>query len=193
MRLVDFARFGTAAALAIVLAPSAEAASIIKDPNPPKYKVEIEPHLNVQYFYADTFGGHGFGPGIRFSIPIMSPGFVKKINDSVAISFGGDFLYLRPYDRRYCDRNGCYDYGGKGWWGFYSPVALQWNFFLTRKWSVFAELGGIVHSDGFFARSVWIDPTVFLGGRFHFNDKVALTMRAGSPWVSVGVSFFVGG
>jgi hypothetical protein len=29
------------------------------------------------------------------------------------------------------------------------------------------------------------------GGRFHFNDNVALTLRVGYPAISVGVSFFL--
>jgi hypothetical protein len=89
------------------------------------------------------------------------------------------------------DTNSC-RYYCRNSFELWSPVALQWNFFLTRKWSVFAEAGGIIHSDGFFDRNVWIDPTIFLGTRIHFNDSIALTIRAGSPWLSVGVSFYVG-
>jgi hypothetical protein len=29
------------------------------------------------------------------------------------------------------------------------------------------------------------------GGRYHFTDKIALTMRAGYPAFSIGVSFFL--
>jgi hypothetical protein len=31
-----------------------------------------------------------------------------------------------------------------------------------------------------------------VGGRYHFNDNVALTLRLGVPFVTFGVSFFVG-
>lgn len=198
---VRFSSIALGALLVGTLSPSeSRAASIIRDPNPPQYKLEIEPHLNVQYFYKDTFGGHGFGPGIRFSIPIMSPGFIKKINDSVAISFGGDFLYLRPYDKRYCDRQGCYDYAGNGFWGLYSPVALQWNFWLTDKWSVFGEPGLVIRtvfgsscdrSWGCDTKDSFVWWSFYAGARYHFSDSMALTLRAGYPTgLSVGLSIF---
>ena len=46
-------------------------------------------------------------------------------------------------------------------------------------------------SYGFFA-DTYGDFTFAAGGRYHFSDKVALTMRVGYPFVSVGISFFVG-
>jgi hypothetical protein len=189
---------GLLLAVGLAIIPSTgSAASIIKDPNPPKYKLEIEPHLNVQYFYRDTYGAHGFGPGIRFSIPIMSPGFIKTINDSIAISFGGDLLRLSYYENKSCDRNGCYD--GPGFWAFYAPVALQWNFWLTDKISVFGEPGLVLRTPfGDYDRKYsgrGADPFVwwaFYGGaRFHFSDSIALTLRAGYPTgISVGISIF---
>ena len=75
---------------------------------------------------------------------------------------------------------------------FWSPVALQWNFFLTDKWSVFGEAGVMLRSYGFLTSDTYGDFTVAAGGRFHFSDRISLTMRAGYPFVSVGVSFFVG-
>lgn len=183
------------------LGAPAAAATIIKDPNPPKYSVEIEPHLNVQYFYA-TYGAHGFGPGVRFGIPIVSPGFIKTINNSVAISFGADIFYLQPNEKRFCDRAGCYDYEGKGFWALYSPVTMQWNFWITEKWSAFGEPGVVlrtlVSEDSACDRKwgcktndsfVWW--SFYAGARFHFSDRMALTLRAGYPTgVSVGLSIF---
>jgi len=195
-RAVNFTSLIAGAVVLCAFAPESRAASIIRDPNPPKYGLEIEPHLNVQYFYRDKFGGHGFGPGIRFGIPLMSPGFIKKINDSVALSFGGDFLYLRPLESR-CDNNGCYE--AKALWGFYSPVTLQWNFWLTEKWSAFGEAGPVLRTPfGTCERSagckdnespIWF--STYVGGRYHFGDSLALTMRAGYPTgFSVGLSIF---
>ncbi len=191
-------RVAVGLALGLALLPSTgSAASIIRDPNPPKYKVEIEPHLNVQYFYRDTYGAHGFGPGVRFGIPVMSPGFIKKINNSVAISFGADILRLSYYDRRFCDRNGCYD--GPAFWAFYAPVALQWNFWLTDKISVFGEPGLVFRAPfGEYDRrysgrdkDLFVWWSFYAGARFHFSDSVALTLRAGYPTgISVGVSIF---
>lgn len=160
---------------------------VIKSPGQhPSYAAELEPHLNFVLYRRGYYGNTRFragspeiGGGFRASIELMDPGFVKKINDTIAITFGVDITNCH-YCRSYRD-----DYL------IYSPVALQWNFFLTRKWSVFGEVGGIVRSEGLF-HYVNIDPAVWIGGRFHFNDNIALTLRAGYPYLGVGVSFFVG-
>jgi hypothetical protein len=175
------------AATLTLLSPDARAELVIKRPNDhPVYRAELEPHANfILYRYRDygyggrryrPFGDAEFGGGFRASIELADPAFIPKINNTVAITFGLDFTNCY-----YCRRD----------FNIWSPVALQWNFFLTDRWSVFAEIGGILRTDGFFY-DAWIDPAFWVGGRFHFNDKVSLTMRAGLPWVSVGVSFFVG-
>ena len=40
-------------------------------------------------------------------------------------------------------------------------------------------------------RDIWFNPMVEVGGRWHFRDKITLTMRVGYPMVTVGVSFFI--
>ena len=220
-----FLAFGALAASLLSQAPRwASAASIIKDPNPPKYGVEIEPKLNVAFFGITNYGGTGFGPGVRFSIPVMSPGFIKTINNSIAISFGADVMRYEGYRYGYrnyygfCGKNtncqlyynGAYD---TSFWALHLPVTMQWNFFLTDKWSVFGEPGVTVRrafykEDPYYAQ--YCDPrfyncsngpygspwdvyfTFFVGGRFHFSEKVALTMRIGHPIdASIGISFFL--
>jgi hypothetical protein len=203
------------AALLSVASSDAQAASIIRNPNPPQYKVEIEPKLNLGFVGLWDYGGNSYGPGVRFSIPVMSPGFVKTINDSVAITFGADFVYYEGYRyyNRYCGGNrACYDYYrgyNSGFWSVQLPVALQWNFFLTDKWSVFGEAGLTVRH-AFYRDDPYVNTycdaryydcspsrwnvwgTFYGGGRFHFNEKIALTMRIGYPTeASVGVSFFL--
>ena len=188
------------AALATVVAVSAnaDAQSIIKSPGDhPNYTVELEPHVNFGWANRGYASG-AFGAGARFSIPIMHNGFISSLNNSVAISFGLDYL-------RY---NGCYFRGfGSDCSASYLlfPVAMQWNFWLTPKWSVFGEPGLYIYhgfvddvcNDARF-RNICTSPTVtsvdFLfhaGGRFHFNDTVALTLRVGYPTISFGVSFLL--
>jgi hypothetical protein len=192
-RLLAAAAFAAATALG----SSAHAQSIIKNPGDhPDYKVEVEPHLN--FGWASRWASNGVGVGGRFSIPVVKNGFVPTINNSVAISFGLDYL-------RY---GGCYgngaifkssDCGGASF--LLLPVAMQWNFWLSPTWSVFGEPGLYIY------HGIYDDPCAGLGaicatpsrtsvdflfhagGRFHFNDTVALTMRVGYPTLSVGVSF----
>ena len=61
-------------ALAIAVAPDAHAQSTIKNPNPPRYSVEIEPKLNLGPDSVYAYGGTSFGPGVRFSIPASDLG-----------------------------------------------------------------------------------------------------------------------
>jgi hypothetical protein len=160
----------TAAAAAVAVASASSAAladDTIRSPGDnPKYVIEIEPHLLVGYADPVPGGSAGLGFGARFSIPLMDPGFVSRINDTVAITFGADvFLY----------RNDAI--------GF--PVALQWNFYVAPHWSVMGEPGlEIDAGDG--AR---IHPALWVGGRYHISSSLALTMRVGFPSFSIGLSF----
>ncbi len=60
-------------------------------------------------------------PGSGGTIILLDNGFVKTINNSVGIGFGGDIFF----------RHGT----------FFIPVVMQWNFWLSTHWSVFAEPG----------------------------------------------------
>jgi hypothetical protein len=68
------------------------------------------------------------------------------------------------------------------------PVVMQWNFWLSRNWSVFGEPGGALR-----LRNGRVDPepVFYAGGRLHFTDTIALTLRVGHPSASVGVSFLL--
>jgi len=190
MRSTFFFALATCGAL-LAGSRTTSAASIIRDPNPPKYSVEIEPHLDVSFIGFVEYGT-GFGPGARFSIPVMSPGFIKTINDSIAISFGADLLRYNAHGYR-CTSFGCND---QTFWTLYFPVALQWNFWLTDSWSVFGEPGfafrqvadcgefGCPNKSRFYG-------AFYAGARYHFSDTLALTLRAGYPTgFSVGLSIF---
>lgn len=195
------------AAAALFVAADAGAASIIKDPHPPQYSVEIEPHFTLNLFDWD-YHGTSYGPGFRLGIPLAGPAFVKSINDSIAISFGADLLHYEGY------RYGCYGsgpgscpggafYDTPQFWALYFPVVMQWNFWITDKWSAFGEPGlSIRHS---FYPSNWCPNAdafgcpnstrllfaFYAGARYHFGDTTALTIRVGYPTgFSVGVSFF---
>ncbi len=146
--------------------------SIIKSPGDhPDYRFEAEPHGLIG-FGGPFRHGHGeLGAGFRGTIVIVDNGFIKDINNSVGITFGADFFF-----------------GGNH--TIFLPVAMQWNFWLTNHWSVFGEPGiGIAANK--YADADTVSPLLMVGGRYHFNDKVSLTMRIGYPAFSIGASFFL--
>jgi hypothetical protein len=182
-----------AAAAVMALASPAEAQVVIKQPNAhPDYSVELEPHGTFVFFHRYYGYGRGYGGyrgnsfyafsdpeagvGFRATIPIVDPGFIPKLNNT--ITFGIDVTNCQ-----FCGRG----YG----FSIYTPVGIQWNFFITRKFSAFADLGFILATEGFY-HSVYGDFMGMLGGRYHFSDDVAFTFRIGYPFINVGVSFFAG-
>ncbi len=141
----------------------AEEQSVIRNPGDhPDYIFEAEPQ------FAGPFADHDVvGLGFRGTFHIAN-GFVPSINDSVGVGVGFDFA------------------PGSG--HVYAPIVLQWNFWLSTHWTVFGE-PGIAFGSGPGDQSVF--PAFFLGGRYHFTDRIALTMRFGYPEFALGVSFFL--
>jgi hypothetical protein len=133
--------------------------------------------------------------GFRGTLELIDNGFISGINNTVGVGFGADWVYYRD-SHLDCERdpagNNCLDLDPDFSVTYlYMPVVMQWNFWLTRTWSVFGEPGFSVRyasrGDKF-----GISPFVFFaGGRYHFTDRVSLTMRVGYPTFNVGVSFFL--
>jgi hypothetical protein len=156
----------------------------------PNYIVEIEPHLDLSWLgsYLAYGTDAGIGLGIRFSIPVVKNGFIPTINNTVAVGFGGDFIYFG------C--NGCF-----GVWDLYIPVVMQWNFYVAQRFSVFGEPGLSLNYAFYGADPVctvagrnicnnFFPGFVFeVGGRYHINQHLALTARLGFPDITFGVSF----
>ncbi len=170
----------TAALALFTLALPAQAdRSIIKQPGDHlDYSFEAEPH-GILGFWGVPGPGHGTGLGVGFrgSIPIVDNGFVKTINNSVAISFGADWVHFDVNPDR-----------GILW----LPVAMQWNFWLSENWSVFGEPGLALRFDDHHNNDLHLDFVFYGGGRFHFSKPASLTMRIGWPSaLTVGVSFFL--
>jgi hypothetical protein len=192
------------AAALVARADEAAAQSTIQRPgHHGPYAVELEPHLLATPFGPPGNGsGAGFGAGIRASFEIVHVGFVPSINDSIAIGVGADFLRYEGngvvvpgvctrFEPGPAGTNVCVEVsqaGGPSNYAFF-PVTMQWNFWLTPKWSVFGEPGLMLYA--FDYRSFGVFPALYLGGRYHFSDAVTLTMRVGYPTWSIGVSFFL--
>jgi hypothetical protein len=155
-----------------LVAPAAHAAEegIIKNPGDhPDYRFEAEPH-GIVGFGPVVDKDVGLGAGFRGTVVIVQNGFVKTINNSVGVGFGGDVLFR-----------------SKGY--VFVPVVMQWNFFLSTHWSVFGE-PGIGFAFGTLPNHVF-HPTFYAGGRYHFSEKLSLTIRLGYPGITVGASFFL--
>jgi hypothetical protein len=198
-----FLGVATSALALFGLCREAHAQSVIRQPgNHPDYAFEIEPHLAFQWM--NRFGtDSGFGPGVRFNIPFMHNGPIKSINNNMGISFGLDLTFggggygCYPADRRMLG----YDCSVTELW---LPVAMQWNFFLTKVISVFGEPGfAIAHRRWSYpytcngnnqpacdarGNTTALEPVFSAGGRFMFSDKVGATVRLGFPMVTAGIN-----
>jgi hypothetical protein len=170
-------QFSLLPALAAALfAPTSHAENLIERPGAhPKYIVELEPHLGI-----DTRVG-GFGLGFRATFPVADRAFVPSINNSVAVGVGLDLGWV----------DGCYVYDRRGYcydnaWDFVLPVVMQWNFWFSRNWSAYTELGIAVANRAFGGQVI---PVGAIGGRYLFSDHVGIVVRIGYPTVSLGVGF----
>jgi hypothetical protein len=179
---------------------SAQAQSTIKQPGArTNYAFEAEPHLNVGLLDPPGFGGGtGWGVGFRGTVQLLRNGFIPKLNNSVGIGFGIDYLRYDGWQGSRCrefepgpagvpicvrtSSTGHVNY-------FYLPVVLQWNFWLHRKWSVFGEPGlAFYFQDGTLEFTPFV---LYAGGRYHITDRITLTMRIGYPTFSIGASFLL--
>ena len=181
---------------------SAQAQSTIKQPGArTNYVFEAEPHLDVGLVDPPGFGGGtGWGVGFRGTVQLLKNGFIPKLNNSVGIGFGIDYL---RYDGWQGPRGACREFT-PGPAGvpicvrasdidhvnyFYLPVVMQWNFWLHRKWSVFGEPGVAFYvQDGQLQFTPFV---LYAGGRYHITDRITLTMRIGYPTFSIGASFLL--
>lgn len=153
-------------------APSALAdQSRIKQPGAhPDYHFEAEPHFMFGVDPPGPTAGRGFGPGFRGTIELVDNGFISSINNTVGLGFGFDWIAF-----------------SKKATSVWVPIVMQWNFWLSDNWSVFGEPGF-----GFYlGNATGVRAVGAAGVRLHFNDTIALTLRAGYPAFSVGLSFLL--
>ena len=157
-----------------------------------RYAFEAEPHLLLGLIDPPGIGsGTGLGVGFRGTVVLINNGFVPSINNSIGLGFGIDWVHY-SHRNDYCNTGpggGCYS-NSLSVNNLWFPVVMQWNFFLSRQWSVFGEPGLAIRYTSYPGdHTVKVDPTLFLGGRWHFSDSMTLTMRLGYPTFSAGVSF----
>jgi hypothetical protein len=182
-----------ALAVLYICAPSPVAAQIDAPGKHSHYVVELEPHFVWQWTNDEISVDDGIGLGFRASIPILQDGPVTTINNSLAITFGLDWAHFG---------GGCYGVaGGCSEDDVWVPVALQWNFYLTKVISVFPEFG-LGFRDAIYDQTVCTNgrcrasdlsvyPVLWFGARFRLTDLLAIVVRLGTPSLQFGVSFFL--
>jgi hypothetical protein len=201
---------GVALAAGLVLllsAPAAEATErvVLYDVRTPVgYRLELEPHLLLGTAPPGPGRGSGAGVGVRASLVLSPEGFIRGVNDSLSLGFGLDFgRYAAAYGfdgyRDQCLRFEpgpagtavCTEVTSNG--GSYSyvfvPVVLQWNFWLTERFSVFGEPGLTLYALGDYGLGA--GPALYIGGRFRLAERITLTARLGYPTIAFGVSFLM--
>lgn len=162
----------------------------------PNYVFEAEPHVLIGALPPpEPARGTGVGAGFRGSVELVDNGFITSINNTVGLSFGADWVHYGDSNVP-CRKTGsgqCRDADPD--FSLYTisfPVTMQWNFWLSRNWSVFGEPGISMRYISKGDESFKIDPfVVWLGGRYHFQERVTLTMRVGYPVFSLGISFLL--
>lgn len=161
-------RSAALAAAVLVLAPAtarAEEPYVIEVLGEhPRYRLEFEPVAGVAFDGPFNPNGNAVF-GVRLTLN-LADGFVQSINDSVGIGAGAEF-----------DPIG----------NLLVPVTLQWNFWFSDSWSVFVEPGAALSSSA----TTTVIPVGYLGARLNLNPRVALTLRAGFPDSTLGLSLLL--
>lgn len=139
-------------------------------------------------------GFHGFlSAGFDLEFAIVPDGFLRSMDDELALAVGFDLLF-GDFGRR-GDRD---DPRGVG---FAPNITAQWNLYLSEKWSVFPEVGITVlfltegdhryyrgHGRG--GRRGYVDAVAGIGARMHFGRRFALVFRVGFPFgAQIGLNF----
>jgi hypothetical protein len=169
---------------------------------PASHRFEIEPHVALGTAPPGFGIGSGIGAGLRASVAILPNGILPSVNDSLAIGVGLDYVRYHGkwslngfHDRCLQFQTGpdgtqiCTDITSNGgdYTYLYVPIVVQWNFWLSGRFSVFVEPGVDVYHLG--DHGFGVVPALDLGGRWHLSKHTALTLRLGYPTVAIGLSF----
>lgn len=131
----------------------------------------------------------GIGAGIRGEFVALPNGAIPNLNDDISFTAGGDAILFFDGD----DHDHAHDHDDEGL-GIWASGAVQWNFYLSKEWSVFPELGmwlqfgedGRHHDDDAFD----MDLLVGLGVRYHLGGRSAILFRIEHPGLlHIGMQF----
>lgn len=193
------ARRGTAthvlslAALLLVSLFHGHALADIESPGDhPSYGMELQGHLVVQWH--DEGYDEAFGPGFRVYFPVIPSGPIGQINNSLALGLGVDLTFSEAT----CVGQDCDN------WQLWLPLSVQWNFYFSRDFSMFPELGlafQYVEYDGPLSDlcngricdddDLDVEPVFWLGARYRFAPSATVSLRIGTPSLILGVSLLL--
>ena len=139
---------------------------------------------------APGFGLAGYGGGVRIGLPILSDGFLPRLNDAVFVEVGAEFIhwtYLATDDFN----------------SITVPLHMRWNFFLDRDWTAFVSAGfelSYFLDQGFFEPPPGVNffnvvqggvLTVGVGGgvMYNFTEAVSLRVDATLSLLGIGLTF----
>lgn len=133
----------------------------------------------------------GLGGGVRAEFVILPNGAIPNFNDDFSLTAGAEAILFFDDDDHHGRWDHDHDNEGLGIWPM---IALQWNFYLSKEWSVFPELGvwlqlgedGHGHDDN----NINMDLLFGVGARYHFGDRTAVFIRLEHPFMlHVGMQF----
>lgn len=138
---------------------------------------------------APGFGLAGYGGGVRVGIPLLSDGFLPRLNDAVFVESGAEFIH---WTLTAGDFN-----------SITVPIHVRWNFYLAKDWTAFLN-GGFELSyflgEGFFDSPTGVPffnvvqggvLTVGVGGgvMYNFSEAVSLRIDATLSLLGIGLTF----
>ncbi len=132
--------------------------------------VRFEVHADLGWY-----GAAGVGGRVEFSV---ADDVIRGIENDISLSFGADLLF--SFDSQYLGTS------------VYPIAAAQWNFYVSRRVSLFPEVG-VAFLFGPNRERYWgtfVAPYAGLGFRFHFTNRNALLLRVSWPaGLQLGITF----
>lgn len=140
------------------------------------YNVELEGHL--AFLLRRNVAP---GLGMRANWEIVDPGFIRGLNNSVAVGVGLDLGF-----NTWCEGVGTTQHCTDADMDFIIPVNLQWNFWFAPEWSAYFEPGVAFGRRRYGAV---FSPLVAAGARYEVARNFLINLRLGYPAMTFGVSY----
>jgi hypothetical protein len=159
---------------------------------------EIEPHLVFGAAAPWYAGGYGGGLGVRGAVTMGSFGVSTRVRDTIALSFGADFVRAwggSPYGDCIERTPGpagtsvCTRVDAPGAYGGYyllAPVVARWTLDLAPPFAFFIEPGVAIFVGNDHGGAA---PSFAIGGRYRLTQVMDAVLRLGWPASTIGLAF----